>query len=203
MFEPVETGVKFPELEEQVLKFWEEHGIFKKSLEVRSGCPEYVFYEGPPTANGRPGVHHVQARAYKDLFPRYKTMRGFQVQRKAGWDCHGLPVELEVDGGEKAGLIMGLPEAGKGLSAGPEDGQGADQPVGVLPVHLFVIIRVVARHFFLQEGQPLFLVFLFHCLADSGGHLRKFIQPFTQGFDIQPGATGQNGHILLLEQLVQ
>lgn len=97
MFSEVEAAVKFPALEERVLAFWKDRGIFEKSLARREGAPEYVFYEGPPTANGRPGVHHVQARSYKDLIPRYKTMRGYNVPRKAGWDCHGLPVELEVE----------------------------------------------------------------------------------------------------------
>jgi isoleucyl-tRNA synthetase len=97
MFEAVQSGVSFPQLEEKVLKFWKDQQVFRKSVESRQGQPLYVFYEGPPTANGRPGVHHVQARAYKDLFPRYKTMQGFQVPRKAGWDCHGLPVEIEVE----------------------------------------------------------------------------------------------------------
>ena len=97
MFDAVQPGVSFPALEEKVLELWRQQGTFQKSLEHRQGAPTYVFYEGPPTANGKPGVHHVQARAYKDLFPRYKTMRGFQVPRKAGWDCHGLPVEIEVE----------------------------------------------------------------------------------------------------------
>jgi isoleucyl-tRNA synthetase len=97
MFEAVQPGVSYPALEEKVLEFWKQHSTFQRSLELRQGSPTYVFYEGPPTANGKPGVHHVQARAYKDLFPRYKTMQGFQVPRKAGWDCHGLPVEIEVE----------------------------------------------------------------------------------------------------------
>ncbi len=97
MFKEVNPSVKFPELEAEVLDFWRSHDIFKKSLAQRDSAPEFVFYEGPPTANGKPGVHHVQARAYKDLFPRYKSMQGFLVRRKAGWDCHGLPVELEVE----------------------------------------------------------------------------------------------------------
>ncbi|MEW6277324.1 MAG: class I tRNA ligase family protein [Candidatus Eremiobacterota bacterium] len=97
MFRPVSPQVRFPEMEECVLAYWREHGVFHKSLERRRDAPEFIFYEGPPTANGKPGVHHVQARAYKDLFPRYKTMRGFLVRRKAGWDCHGLPVEIEVE----------------------------------------------------------------------------------------------------------
>ncbi|MBM3462836.1 MAG: isoleucine--tRNA ligase [Armatimonadetes bacterium] len=97
MFSEVPANVKFPQLEEDILRVWREQGTFQKSLDIREGAPEFVFYEGPPTANGKPGVHHVQARAYKDLFPRYKTMQGFLVRRKAGWDCHGLPVELEVE----------------------------------------------------------------------------------------------------------
>ena len=85
------------EREERVLGFWKENRIFEKSLEKESPEGEFVFYEGPPTANGRPGVHHLESRAYKDAFPRYKTMRGYHVPRRAGWDTHGLPVELEVE----------------------------------------------------------------------------------------------------------
>ena len=84
-------------MEMRVLDFWKEREIFKKSLQQRHGRPEYVFYEGPPTANGRPGSHHVLARAFKDLFPRYKTMRGYHVVRRGGWDTHGLPVEIDVE----------------------------------------------------------------------------------------------------------
>jgi isoleucyl-tRNA synthetase len=84
-------------MEENVLKMWKKQDIFKKTVEQRKGKPEYVFYEGPPTANGRPGVHHVLARAFKDMFPRYKIMRGYHVSRRGGWDTHGLPVEIEVE----------------------------------------------------------------------------------------------------------
>jgi len=84
-------------MEEGVLKFWKQAEIFKKTDEQRKGCPVYVFYEGPPTANGKPGVHHVLARAFKDMFPRYKIMRGYHVSRRGGWDTHGLPVEIEVE----------------------------------------------------------------------------------------------------------
>src|SRR3990167_609768 len=83
--------------EEEILKFWQERDIFKKSLEKPSPLGEFVFYEGPPTANGRPGIHHLESRAFKDAIPRYRTMRGYHVRRKAGWDTHGLPVELEVE----------------------------------------------------------------------------------------------------------
>jgi len=81
----------------RVLHYWQNHDIFHKSMIQREGGPEYVFYEGPPTANGKPGVHHVLARAFKDIFPRYKTMRGYHVSRRGGWDTHGLPVEIEVE----------------------------------------------------------------------------------------------------------
>jgi isoleucyl-tRNA synthetase len=84
-------------MESEVLKFWNRQGIFKKTLYAREGAPEYVFYEGPPTANGKPGVHHVLARVFKDMFPRYKIMRGYHVSRRGGWDTHGLPVEIEVE----------------------------------------------------------------------------------------------------------
>ena len=96
-FQDVSARVDFPALDARILEFWKEHGIFEKSLEGRDDAPIFVFYEGPPTANGRPGAHHVISRIFKDLFPRYKTMRGYRVPRKAGWDTHGLPVELEVE----------------------------------------------------------------------------------------------------------
>jgi isoleucyl-tRNA synthetase len=96
-FEPVAPKVSFPELERDILDRWRSLGVFRRSLELRAGAPEWVFYEGPPTANGKPGVHHVEARTFKDLYPRYKTMTGYLVRRKGGWDCHGLPVELEIE----------------------------------------------------------------------------------------------------------
>ena len=94
---PVAPKPSFPQLEEQVLERWRERDVFRESLRRREGAPSWVFYEGPPTANGRPGTHHVFSRVFKDIYPRYKTMRGFSVQRKGGWDCHGLPVEIEVE----------------------------------------------------------------------------------------------------------
>ncbi len=95
-YEPVDPAQSFPELEEGVLERWRERDVFHESIRRRAGGPPFVFYEGPPTANGRPGSHHVLARVFKDVFPRYKTMRGHLVHRKGGWDCHGLPVEIEV-----------------------------------------------------------------------------------------------------------
>lgn len=92
------VNLSLPELEEKVLKYWKEKQIFEKSLEFRKGSKKkFVFYEGPPTANGMPGIHHTEARAFKDVMPRYKTMRGYYVPRKAGWDTHGLPVELQTE----------------------------------------------------------------------------------------------------------
>ncbi len=96
-FKDVKTSVSYPEMEEQVLQLWRKRNVFQRSMSERWGGPEYVFYEGPPTANGRPGIHHVLARAFKDIFPRYKTMQGYYVQRRGGWDTHGLPVEIEVE----------------------------------------------------------------------------------------------------------
>jgi isoleucyl-tRNA synthetase len=96
-FKPVTPKLDVPAMEEAVLKFWKKEKIFEKSLSTRENGPEYVFYEGPPTANGKPGVHHVLARAFKDMFPRYKIMRGYHVSRRGGWDTHGLPVEIEIE----------------------------------------------------------------------------------------------------------
>ena len=84
-------------VEEEVLARWEAEDTFAQSLAIREGAPRFVFYEGPPTANGTPGIHHVMGRTLKDLFCRYKTMQGFRVDRKGGWDTHGLPVEIEVE----------------------------------------------------------------------------------------------------------
>ncbi|MDQ2692397.1 MAG: isoleucine--tRNA ligase [Chloroflexota bacterium] len=97
MFKPVSPKLNVTSMEENILRFWKHTDIFKKTVTQREGGPEYVFYEGPPTANGKPGVHHVLARAFKDMFPRYKIMRGYHVSRRGGWDTHGLPVEIEVE----------------------------------------------------------------------------------------------------------
>ncbi len=96
-FQPVPTTLDLVALEQRLLEDWRRHDVFGHSLRRRQGRPEWVFYEGPPTANGRPGIHHVWARAFKDLYPRFHTMRGKYVARKGGWDCHGLPVEVEVE----------------------------------------------------------------------------------------------------------
>ncbi|HLW95571.1 MAG TPA: class I tRNA ligase family protein, partial [Solirubrobacteraceae bacterium] len=93
----VDTQQSFPALELEVLERWRERDVFAESLRRREGAPRYVFYEGPPTANGPPGSHHVLARVFKDIYPRYKTMRGYRCERKAGWDCHGLGVEIAVE----------------------------------------------------------------------------------------------------------
>jgi len=96
-YRPVPPQVDLPALEHDVLDFWRDHKTFERSLERNIGAESWTFYEGPPTANGKPGTHHVEARAFKDVFPRFKTMQGYQVNRKGGWDCHGLPVELAVE----------------------------------------------------------------------------------------------------------
>jgi isoleucyl-tRNA synthetase len=94
---PEYKAVNYAEIADEILDFWKENEIFEKSIEVREGHPAFNFYEGPPSANGTPGIHHVMARTIKDIFCRYKTLRGFQVKRKGGWDTHGLPVELQVE----------------------------------------------------------------------------------------------------------
>jgi len=96
-FRPVDAKQPFPELEERMLQRWRERDVFQRSLAQREGAEIWSFYEGPPTANGRPGSHHVLARVFKDVYPRYRSMCGYRVPRKAGWDCHGLPVEIEVE----------------------------------------------------------------------------------------------------------
>ncbi len=96
-YRPVPPQVDLPALEHGILDVWREQHTFERSLEQAEGRPRWTFYEGPPTANGRPGTHHVEARVFKDVFPRYRTMRGYLVERKGGWDCHGLPVELAVE----------------------------------------------------------------------------------------------------------
>ena len=94
---PEYKGLDLPNVADNILQYWQENNIFEKSVSTREGAESYVFFEGPPSANGLPGVHHVLARAIKDIFPRYKTMKGYQVKRKAGWDTHGLPIELGVE----------------------------------------------------------------------------------------------------------
>ncbi|MCZ3386507.1 MAG: isoleucine--tRNA ligase [Actinomycetia bacterium] len=97
MYREVLPHVDLPKLEHGVLALWQEQRTFARSLEQRTDAPLWVFYEGPPTANGTPGTHHIEARVFKDVFPRYRTMKGYQVPRKGGWDCHGLPVEIAVE----------------------------------------------------------------------------------------------------------
>nr|HAD51194.1 isoleucine--tRNA ligase [Algoriphagus sp.] len=89
--------VDYPQIGESVLEYWKKNQIFEKSIANREGAETFTFFEGPPSANGTPGIHHVMARTLKDIFCRYKTLKGFQVKRKGGWDTHGLPVELQVE----------------------------------------------------------------------------------------------------------
>ena len=102
MYEKVSAELKLVEREKQIEKFWKDNQIFEKSMKMRENCPSYTFYDGPPTANGKPHIGHVLTRVIKDMIPRYRTMKGYMVPRKAGWDTHGLPVELEVE--KKLGL---------------------------------------------------------------------------------------------------
>jgi isoleucyl-tRNA synthetase len=97
MFSSLPDDLSYPSLEQGILEYWDHHGVFDRSIKVREGAPGFTFYEGPPTVNGKPGIHHVLARTIKDTICRYKTMRGFRVRRQAGWDTHGLPVELAVE----------------------------------------------------------------------------------------------------------
>ena len=97
MFQPVASRVNFAQLEEEILKFWRSKDVFGRSVDARKDAPRFVLYEGPPTANGSPGIHHVLSRVFKDIIPRYKAMKGYYTPRIAGWDTHGLPVELEVE----------------------------------------------------------------------------------------------------------
>src|ERR1700727_55666 len=93
----VDPRRELPALELEVLERWRERDVFAESLRLREGAERWVFYEGPPTANGPPGSHHVLSRVFKDIYPRFKTMQGYLVERKGGWDCHGLPVEIAVE----------------------------------------------------------------------------------------------------------
>ena len=97
MFQPVSSKVDFPKLEEKTLAVWKEKRIFEKSVENRKGGPRFNLFDGPPTVNGSPAIHHVLTSIFKDVIPRYKAMKGYYVPRRAGWDTHGLPVELSVE----------------------------------------------------------------------------------------------------------
>ena len=110
MYKPVDTNLDFVEREKEILKFWKDNAVFEKSVELNKGKEPFTFYDGPPTANGKPHIGHILTRVMKDIIPRFKSMKGYDVLRKAGWDTHGLPVELEV---EKMLGIDGKPEIEK------------------------------------------------------------------------------------------
>ena len=97
MYQPLPAHVDLAALDHEVIERWRAAKVFQRSIDATASGPQWTFYEGPPTANGMPGTHHVEARVFKDVFPRYRTMKGFHVPRRAGWDCHGLPVELAVE----------------------------------------------------------------------------------------------------------
>ena len=120
--------VDLPRLEHDILQLWRDRGTFRESIERSAGRPDWTFYEGPPTANGTPGVHHVEARVFKDLYCRFKTMQGFSVGRKAGWDCQGLHVEVGVE--KELGAV------GQGADRGLRDRRVQPAVPGVRgPVH--------------------------------------------------------------------
>ena len=110
MYKKVDTTLNFVDRELEVLRFWKDNNVFEESIKAREDGPTFTFYDGPPTANGKPHIGHILTRVIKDIIPRYKTMKGYKVLRKAGWDTHGLPVELEV---EKLLGISGKPEIEK------------------------------------------------------------------------------------------
>ena len=124
------SQLNLSEVNKKMLEYWSKHDVFHKSIETREGHPTFVFYEGPPSANGMPGIHHVMARTIKDVFCRYKTMQGFQVKRKAGWDTHGLPVEL---GDHQAARDIGRQQADD-VERDDRD-QAADDPGGDQELH--------------------------------------------------------------------
>ena len=114
-FAALPSKIDLGKLDRTVITWWRDNDVFARSLGQTAGGPSWVFYEGPPTANGHPGTHHVEARVFKDVFPRYRTMKGYSVPRQAGWDCHGLPVELAV---EKELGLSGKPDIEKiGIAA--------------------------------------------------------------------------------------
>ena len=155
---PVDPQQDFPSLEEAVLARWRERDVFHESQRRRAGAPRYVFYEGPPTANGRPGSHHVLSRVFKDIFPRYQTMQGKLVERRGGWDTHGLPVELAVEQqlgiGQQPGMVPQLPaQAGRsGMNQRllPANGQRLagerGTPLGGLQLDGFALGLLLCRH---------------------------------------------------------
>ena len=160
MFREVPQGVRFPELEQRIIAFWRERAIFAKTLEKDAPQGAYVFYEGPPTANGRPGVHHVISRAFKDLFPRFKTMQGYRVGRKGGWDTHGLPVEMTADKdlGLKSKLdVVGFGEQKFHISEGLTDGRRV-----IVIVHAYAVISCRGSDPIERRSEPRVALFPRH-----------------------------------------
>lgn len=148
MYRSVPAHADLGQNEREVLAFWDEHAVFQRSLEATADGPRWSVYEGPPTANGMPGTHHVEARTYKDILPRYKTMRGFHVRRRAGWDCHGLPVELAV---EKALGLNGRSDIeAYGVA---EFNARSDELAEVIDEHRDLILDVVSAASMVREAS--------------------------------------------------
>ena len=154
MFNEVSSKVDFVKMEEAILRFWQEHETFRRSMELRAAAPRFVFYEGPPTANGLPGIHHVLGRVFKDTIPRYQTMKGHYALRKGGWDTHGLPVEIEV---EKELGFTGL-------------GKQAIEDYGVAEFNA----KCVAVHLF-EEAKPEGVVQSVRAGDDASGKFAVFV----------------------------
>ena len=152
MFRTVTSQVNFPQLEKSILGVWQKNNTFTRSVDARRGSSRFVFYEGPPTTNGSPGIHHVLARVFKDVILRYRTMKGNYLPRIAGWDTHGLPVELEVEGklGEDLDMLLGepldtwTPEA-RGSSARVFEGFLHSQTSSQTPLAIKIITRNLTK----------------------------------------------------------
>ena len=142
----VPPQVDLPAMEHEIIDLWHRQHTFEKTLEATKDGEPWTFFEGPPTANGQPGTHHVEARVFKDVFPRYRTMRGYHVDRKAGWDCHGLPVELAVEkelgfSGRRGDREVGHGNPGRGETQFRIGGEVADHGDGCFSCHVRLRIR--------------------------------------------------------------
>jgi isoleucyl-tRNA synthetase len=157
MYKAVPAQIDLPAMEHQILQLWDSESVFERSVSQAAGRPLWTFYEGPPTANGTPGAHHVEARVFKDIFPRYRTMKGYFVPRQAGWDCHGLPVELAVErewgfNGKQDIEDYGIAEF-NALRSGPTRPRSSRRPLLSTMRHRAQRSRIGAR--LRNRGRPL------------------------------------------------
>ena len=163
MYKKVSTDLNFVDREKQTEKFWEDNDIFRKSMRDRVGNEIYMFYDGPPTANGKPHIGHVLTRVIKDMIPRYRAMKGYMVPRKAGWDTHGLPVELEVE--KKLGLD------------GKDHRRAPPRPAGHRAISLLSLCKKAGASAgctcFCFTVYPFDLCGIAACTTDNTGHVRR------------------------------